>query len=49
MPVEERAQILAFFDEHAPSTDAVWAGHDCWGIPATELDIALRLVLSRGY
>ena len=49
MPLEERRMILDFFDQHAPSTDPIWTKHACWEVPATELDVALRLVAERGY
>ena len=47
MAADEREEIRDMFDRFIPSTDSVWLG--CWGVPATEIDVALRLVAARGY
>ena len=47
MPLDEREEIRDMFDRFIPSTDSVWL--ECWGVPATEIDVALRLLQERGY
>ena len=47
MPLDEREEIRDMFDRSIPSTDSVWL--ECWGVPATEIDVALRLLQERGY